>query len=213
MWCSCVWSSSFSTHFPAHCPRLEYEPMHPSLYPASSPAGRSSGTYSGWSWLLPPVFLWAGKQTFKHLNGERQLEEKKNKNKPEQAHDSSYQSQAIFSLLQHIQYNVLQLMLHWQLSGWGEIPGTSHHSLHTLLEGVSVCGCGSSNSKCHRPTPTFLSAPLQPPTLKHTERLPVCTCKVCQAQFLKAMLPVLHVVDHHSQGVLVLVQCGAPDDA
>ena len=27
------------------------------------------------------------------------------------------------------------------------------------------------------------------------------------------MLPVLLVVDHHSQSVLVLVQCGASDDA
>lgn len=36
---------------------------------------------------------------------------------------------------------------------------------------------------------------------------------MCQAQFLQAMLPVLLVVDHYSQSVLVLVQCGASNDA
>lgn len=36
---------------------------------------------------------------------------------------------------------------------------------------------------------------------------------MCKAQFLQAMLPLLLVVDHHSQSVLVLVQRGASDDA
>lgn len=39
------------------------------------------------------------------------------------------------------------------------------------------------------------------------------TCEVSQAQLLKAVLPVFLVVDHYSQGVLVLVQLVAPDDA
>lgn len=48
-------------------------------------------------------------------------------------------------------------------------------------------------------------------TLKVTHT--VCTCEVCQAQFLQAMQPVHLVVDHDSQRVLVLVQRGASDDA
>lgn len=54
----------------------------------------------------------------------------------------------------------------------------------------------------------------RPPTLKHTnQRDFLCTCEVCQAQFLEAVLPVLLVVDHHGQSVLVLVQRVASDDA
>lgn len=40
----------------------------------------------------------------------------------------------------------------------------------------------------------------------------LCTCEVSQAQLLKAMLPFLLVVDHHSQGILILIQRGASDD-
>lgn len=38
------------------------------------------------------------------------------------------------------------------------------------------------------------------------------TCKVCQAQLLKTMLPIFLIIDHDGQSVLVLVQTGAPDD-
>lgn len=33
----------------------------------------------------------------------------------------------------------------------------------------------------------------------------LCTCEVSQAQFLKAMLPIPLIVDHDSQGILVLI--------
>lgn len=39
------------------------------------------------------------------------------------------------------------------------------------------------------------------------------TCQVCQAQLLEAMLPILLVVDHHSQGILVIIESVASDDA
>lgn len=72
--------------------------------------------------------------------------------------------------------------------------------LHTRLltgdqysEGVAaVCGCGSSNSKCHI-QPELLSAPLQPPILKHTNfKVTLCvpvrcvrpsSCRPCWPSF------------------------------
>lgn len=41
----------------------------------------------------------------------------------------------------------------------------------------------------------------------------LCTCEVSQTQFLKAMLSIPLIVGHDSQGILVLIQCAASDDA
>lgn len=57
----------------------------------------------------------------------------------------------------------------------------------------------------------LLSALSQPPTLLTYIAYKQHTCEVCQAELLKAVLAVFFVVEHHSQGVAVLIKIVAPD--
>lgn len=70
--------------------------------------------------------------------------------------------------------------------------------------------CSSSNRLSHPPRALIGSA-------SHTLNTHVVpelhTCEVCQAELSKAVWTLFLVVDHHSQGVVAIVQSGASDDA
>lgn len=82
----------------------------------------------------------------------------------------------------------------------------------TSTKGVAApCGCSNSNG-VSPPTCTLICAIAPSHSLNNPSEL-LCTCEVCQAQFLKAILPVLLVVEHQRQSVLVLKEFDSSDDA
>lgn len=115
--------------------------MHPSLYPASWLAERSSGTYSGWSWLLPPVSL---QMTHKHVNGEGQL--------TKQARTGLWLN--TWNCVYYGIYEHIMSRSSCYTGSWETFLGLHITGLHTPMssndqyaEGVAtMCGCGSSNS-------------------------------------------------------------------
>lgn len=129
------------THSRARCQRWWCWLFHPSRCPTSSHWGRNSGLCSLWSGLLPAESLRA---THAHISSKRQ--NRVASPSTPVTHPAGL-SRRLFATSRT---NILQLVFHWQLSGYerGTFSGTSHHSCRRgqCREGVTPpCGCKSSD--------------------------------------------------------------------